>query len=104
MIKTLMIFFFSFLFNHGIQAFQFRANAQVFLNRTYGEVRVVNNLPTPIICNGSAVGLTTTGRQVFSYMNQVRIFPGQFAYLNVYTNNYEPFVQVVPRIFCQQSF
>ncbi len=82
-------------------AFQFRANAQVYVNRTYGEVRVANYLNTPIICNGSAVGVTSTGRQVFSYMNQVRILPGMFAYLNVYTNNYEPFLRITPNIFCR---
>lgn len=82
-------------------AFQFRANAQIYFDRVYGEARVYNGLNTPILCDGNAVGLTSTGRQVFSYMNNVRILPGMFAYLSVYTNNYEPFIGVTPNIFCQ---
>lgn len=86
------------------QAYQFRADAQVYLTRTYAEARVANFLNTPIVCSGSAVGITNTGRQVYSYMDQVRILPGMFAYLNVYTNNYEPFIRLVPQIYCQQSY
>jgi hypothetical protein len=41
LISSLMIFSLS------THAFQFRANAQVYLDRTYGEVRVANYLNTP---------------------------------------------------------
>lgn len=86
------------------QAYQFRANAQVYFDRVYGEARVYNGLATPIVCSGNAVGLTSTGRQVFSYMNNVRILPGMFAYVSVHTNNYEPFIGVTPNIACYQTY
>lgn len=82
-------------------AYQFRANAQIYFDRVYGEARVYNGLATPIICSGNVVGLTSTGRQIYSYMNNVVVLPGMFAYISVYTNNYEPFVGVTPNIICR---
>lgn len=79
----------------------FRANADVYFDRTQGEVRVVNHLPMPIVCNGRAEGVTRNGMYVYSYMRNAVIYPGQFAYLYVYTNNYNPFRAVRPRITCR---
>ena len=101
--KTILLIL-VFTFSLNSHAFQFRANAQVYFDRVYGEARVYNGLATPIVCSGNAIGLTSTGRQVFSYMNNVRILPGMFAYVSVYTNNYEPFIGVTPNIACYQSY
>jgi len=84
-------------------AFTFAPPSQIYFDRVYGEVRFHNTYAFPIVCSGNFTGLKSSGRTVFSTMNQVRILPGMFAYLQVHTNNYEPFVRVYPNVSCVRS-
>lgn len=78
----------------------FQAQTEVYMDRTYGNVIVHNWTYNPIVCNGKVVGLTTSGIKAYSYARGLVLYPGQYANLYVYTNNYNPFVRVVPRIRC----
>lgn len=78
----------------------FRANADVYFDRTFGEVTVENELPMPIICSGDVQGITMNGIYVYSYIRNTILYPGQSAFINIYTNNYNPFTAIRPRINC----
>jgi hypothetical protein len=89
--------------HHNVQNYvgTFPAQTEVYMDRTYGNVIVHNWNYNPIVCNGKVVGLTSSGIKAFSYARGLVLYPGQYANLYVYTNNYNPFVRVVPRIRCR---
>lgn len=77
----------------------FRGNARTYCDRTQCQVMVENYLNRPIYCRGGAQGITVNGQSVWSNMNTM-IYPGQYAYVYVYTNNYNPFRNVSHNIQC----
>lgn len=77
----------------------FRAQARTYCDRTQCRIEVVNNLYQPIYCRGGAQGRTVSGQSVWSNMNTM-IYPVQYAYFYVYTNNYNPFRNVSHNIQC----
>lgn len=55
-------------------------------------VSVYNMWPRPIICSGRAVGITAQGLRLYSIMTRQVIMPGQFAYVYIHSNPYDPFI------------
>jgi hypothetical protein len=80
-------------------AYNFRAQARTYCDRTQCQVMVTNTLPQPIYCEGGAQGVTVNGQSVWSNMSTT-IYPGSYAYVYVYTNNYNPFRGVRHNITC----
>ncbi len=83
-----------------LNAHAFRVKAEISLSSTYVGASVSNRWGAPMICNGNVAGLTASGVYLYSFMNQVVIYPGQYAYLQVYTNPYDPFFNAVDSINC----
>lgn len=79
----------------------FPAHTEVYMDRTYGNVLVHNWNYAPIVCNGKVVGQTVSGARAFSYARGLVLYPGQYASLYVYTNNFNPFIWVRPFINCR---
>lgn len=82
------------------QAFQFRASARTHMDRTQVIVEVINNTQFTISCTGQAFGYTVNGNVANAWMNNAILRPGQFAYVYVYTNNYDPFRNASHNINC----
>lgn len=82
-------------------AYNFRADASVYMTPTSGEVAVYNGLNQPIVCNGGVEGRTRSGGVAFVRVSNMQLYPGQTAYAYVYTNNYDHFVRVQPQISCR---
>lgn len=78
----------------------FRYHADVNFNDTNAQALVVNDRGYPLVCQGSARGRTASGEFLYSYMNQVVLYPGQHAYVYIYTNRFNPFVNVQSDIHC----
>lgn len=104
MLKNLFLVFLFFIAAFSIKANTFQARANVYMDRTYAEVSVCNNLYVPVMCSGEAKGMTASRNFVYAYMRNAVIYPGNCGYLYIYTNNYNPFVRVEPRIFCSTGF
>lgn len=83
------------------QAYNFRANARVHMSPTQGIVEVVNELNTRIVCSGEVRGMTRSGNTVYVTVNNVVVYPNSYIEAYVYTNNYDTFVRVMPRISCR---
>ncbi|MFN8370986.1 MAG: hypothetical protein U0T83_10240 [Bacteriovoracaceae bacterium] len=90
------------LLNFGLvlNAHAFRVKAQIQLTQTHAVASVMNYWGAPMVCSGNAAGLTVSGLYIYSYMNNVVVYPGQYAYVNVYTNIYDPFFNAVDSINC----
>jgi hypothetical protein len=82
-------------------SFAFTVNANVFFNRTVVTAEFQNNWNTPITCNGSAQGRTSSGNFYTSFLSPTIIYPGEFGNIYVYTNNYQPFVNARAFINCE---
>lgn len=81
-------------------AYAFQVRAHVNFNQLEGRATVVNHFNRPIVCDLNAEGVTRFGQSVYSYMNQVMLYPGQNAYTYVYTNYNNPFVNVRANANC----
>lgn len=63
-------------------------------NRTYTEARIYNHTNRVLVCSGTAYAYTFGGHAMNAWMNNARIFPGQYAYVYFYTNFYNQFHSV----------
>lgn len=80
--------------------YAFTVNANVWWDQLQAIATVHNIFPRPIICTGSAQGITANGIPLISYMNGHVIFPGQFGQINVFTNVYNPFISAHAFVNC----
>ncbi len=81
-------------------AFSFYVNAQVRYNRLQAQAFVVNNFNRPIICDMSVQGFPFYGQGLFSFLDNVVIYPGQIGRVYVYTNARNPFVNASGNANC----
>lgn len=82
-------------------AHAFHVRAEVQLNRRQAVAIVKNNFNRPIVCNIETTGIVQSGHYVYSYGNQVVIYPGQFGNAYVYSNNpYNPLVNAYANADC----
>jgi len=81
--------------------YAFQAYTQVHMNRTSATIEVINYTNRPMVCSGYAEGITIGGRFARVFMNNAVIYPGRFANLYIYTNNFDIFRLVRPFINCQ---
>ena len=78
----------------------FWVNPQISVSQTLVRVQVVNTWGMPIFCTGEARAYTFYGQFVSGYMNRALIYPGNFSFIDVYTNQFNPFVNASANIFC----
>lgn len=79
----------------------FPVQAQIRVTQINATAVVQNNYGYPVICYGQVQGQTSSGVIAYGYLNQVRLFPGQYAYINAYTNVYNPFVNAYAQAYCR---
>ncbi|EQC48655.1 hypothetical protein M899_1027 [Bacteriovorax sp. BSW11_IV] len=79
----------------------FRVNADVSFNNTHAQAVVQNYWNRAMVCSGRASGFTQNGVRLDSFMNNVVIYPGSYAYINVYTNRFDPFMDVRASVKCR---
>ncbi len=84
----------------SLNCLAFMMPVQVFFTPTYAEARVYNNLFRPIVCSGAVQGILSNGIPVYSYFNNMIIYPGQFGYAYAYTNFYNPFINAFANANC----
>ncbi len=75
-----------------------------FVNRDIATTRVFNTAMFPIVCSGTAFGRTTSGVVLNSWINNLVIYPGQWADATVFSNYYDPFMQAWANITCSRAF
>ena len=64
----------------------FAANAKIDVNTAYAQATVQNSYNRPIYCKGYVYGRTYSGFEGKSWMD-TWVYPGQFAYINVYAQS-----------------
>lgn len=79
----------------------FQAQAQISFSQFQATATVVNNQYYPVVCSGYAYGRTYYGQVLHSYMNNVVIYPGQFANVHVYNYNGYAFSNAWADIWCR---
>ncbi|TNE98780.1 MAG: hypothetical protein EP326_09300 [Deltaproteobacteria bacterium] len=80
-------------------AFQVQANVQI--NGVSAMAYVQNNYNRPIVCNIEATGVLYSGHYIYSYGNQIVIYPGQYGNTYVYsTNRHNPLVNAYANADC----
>lgn len=79
----------------------FPVQAQIRVTQLNATAIVQNNFGYPVICYGQVQGYTNSGIVIYGTMNQIRLFPGQYAYINAYTNAYNPFVNAYSSVYCR---
>lgn len=105
MIKKLVILtglFFSI--NSAVNAYSFVPPMSFFVNREVATARVFNTTHFPIICSGQAYGQTHSGVVLNTWINNMVIYPGQWADAVVFSNYYDPFFTAWANIGCVRAF
>jgi|GEM_PF-907249 hypothetical protein len=74
--------------------------AQVSFTNFQVSATVINRFYRPIICSGYAYGQTFYGNVFNSYMNNVVVYPGNYAQVYVYNYNSNRFVNAWSNIRC----
>ena len=77
----------------------FPANPQMNITPLQTTAVVYNPYVYPIFCQGRVDAQTYYGPVIFGYMN-TWVQPGQYAYVYVYTNYGNPFINAWGQIFC----
>ena len=93
-----------FLAMTSTSVFAFVPQMSYFVNQTVATARVWNYTSQPVVCSGTAFGRTYQGVVLDSWFNQVYIAPGVYADAFVYSNVYDPFVNVWAQVDCQFSW
>lgn len=75
-----------------------------FVNREVATARIFNNTGRAFVCSGTAYGMTMNHVVLNSWFNQIYVAPGMYAYAHVYSNYYDPFVNVWAQVDCQFSW
>lgn len=65
-----------------------------------GQCSVYNNSFYPVYCSGDVRGLTYYGNFLFTQMNHW-VNPGSYSTVYIYSNIYNPFINVQSSIFCR---
>lgn len=84
--------------------FAFIPHMNFFVNREVGTARIFNNTARPFVCSGYAYGMTMNRVVLNSWFNQIYVAPGMYAYAYVYSNYYDPFVNVWAHVDCQHTW
>lgn len=82
-------------------AYVFTARANVSVYPTRVTASVLNHLPVPIVCSGRATAMTAYQNYFYAFMNRVIIYPHNYAYVDVYTTYYNPFISGWADIRCR---
>lgn len=98
-----LLFTVALLLAFSTSAFAFIPEMNFFVNREVATVRIWNNSGRPFVCSGSAYGMTYNRVVLNSWFNQVYVAPGMYAYAYVYSNYYDPFLNVWAQVNCQFS-
>ena len=75
-------------------------NADVWVDRTTVKVGVYNRYGRPIYCQGRVAGYTYYGSTIWNSMS-AGVTPGSYAYVYVYTDPRDPFVDGRADIQCR---
>lgn len=86
------------------QAYTFVPPMNFFVNRDVATTRVFNSTAFPIVCSGQAFGQTYGGVVLNAWLNNVVIYPGQWADATVFSNYYDPFARAWANIGCMRAF
>ena len=81
------------------QAQWFQVNANVTYSNYQATGAVYNQWSSAIYCQGQVTGVTYYGSYLYAWMDTV-IYPGQWAYVYVYTDASNPFVNAGGNINC----
>lgn len=73
---------------------------QIRVTPTYASGTVFNTWHRPVICHGSVFGRTRYGYVAEVWMNNIVLYPGQFAHEYVYTSPADPFIHAWANIQC----
>lgn len=82
-------------------AFAFFPQMSYFVNGEVATARVFNYTGRPFVCSGTAFGRTYNGVVLNAWFNQIYVTPGMYADAFVYSNYYDPFVNVWAQVDCQ---
>jgi len=85
-------------------AYTFVPPMNFFVNREVATTRVFNTTGFPIVCSGQAFGATFGGVVLNAWLNNVVIYPGQWADATVYSNYYDPFARAWANISCVRAY
>lgn len=97
--KIATILIFSFVFSTSVFAFMPQMN--FFLNREVATARIINNWGRPLVCSGVTNGQTYRGIPINFWFNNIYVYPGSFVDTYVYSNFYDPFINVWAQVDCQ---
>ena len=103
-LSILISFFALLLISAPAQAYygnSFRAQAHVTFTNVQVTATIVNQSWRAVVCSGYAYGQTWSGNVYNGYMNNVVIYPGQYAYAQVYSNGFDQFVNGWSDIWCR---
>ena len=84
--------------------FAFTPQMKFFVNREVATVQIMNNTNRVLVCSGVAYGTTMNRITLNAWFNNVQVTPGAFANAYVYSNYYDPFINVWANVNCQFSY
>lgn len=88
----------------NVSAYNFIPAMNFFVNRDIATSRVFNTAAFPIVCSGQAFGQTYSGVVLNMWINNMVIYPGQWADATVFSNYYDPFTRAWAHVSCVRAF